>query len=129
MNTFAVCTTRDAVAPGIHLVSLVGEFDLHSAPQLKADLEGLLDDRPAEILVNLVGVDFIDSTALLTIRDAAKRGRRTGTTIVVAADDRNVRRLFELTAIGREADLHETFSDAVAAALGRNAARTDAVAA
>lgn len=62
------------------VVRVVGEVDLATAPLLQESLGGLLDDGITEIVVDLAGVSFMDSTGLGTLARshirAAESGRR-----------------------------------------------------
>lgn len=48
-------------------------LDAHGAPDLKAKLAAPLDAGPRHVLLNLVDVDFVDSTGLAAILSLVKR--------------------------------------------------------
>lgn len=52
-----------------------GEIDLHSSPQLREILQGLIRKKTAALVVDLSGVSYMDSSALATLieylRDSA----------------------------------------------------------
>ncbi|MBD0291130.1 MAG: STAS domain-containing protein, partial [Thermoleophilia bacterium] len=56
-----------------HLVSAWGEVDLYVAPELRAALLGALAEEPEVLVVDLMPVTFIDSTALGALVAAARR--------------------------------------------------------
>jgi anti-sigma B factor antagonist len=95
------------------VVWLVGEVDMHVAPELAAELHSLADAGAREIVVHLGGIELIDSTALgvlLRARDAIKR---TGGEIVLVTSDRRVRRLFEVTGLDRTFRIESSLPEAV----------------
>lgn len=49
---------------GIDVVTVVGDIDFYSAPQLRERLHQLLDERPRDVVIDLSGVPFMDSMAL-----------------------------------------------------------------
>jgi anti-sigma B factor antagonist len=90
-----------------YVVSAAGELDLHAAPQLAAELEALAADA-AEVVVDLTGVTFMDSTALGVVVAAARSladagGRLTGICATGA-----VRRLLGLVGIDRTLRVYDS---------------------
>jgi anti-sigma B factor antagonist len=49
------------------VVTLVGELDMATAPSLADVLDSLLSDGPGEIVVDLAGLSFIDSSGLAVL--------------------------------------------------------------
>jgi anti-anti-sigma factor len=80
---------------GNTVVTVQGEIDLETSPELSAVLSGL--EAPARVDLDLGAVTYIDSTglrALLTARDAAVEA---GGTLRVSATSSIVARLIEIT--------------------------------
>jgi anti-sigma B factor antagonist len=44
-----------------------GELDLATCPQLVTSLDGVVEGRPGDVVVDLSGVTFLDSTALTVL--------------------------------------------------------------
>jgi anti-sigma B factor antagonist len=83
---------------GFVVLVLGGDLDLLSRDRFEAAVEALRP-LPAPLLVDLSGVDFVDSTGLnglFTARAVALE--ETGSTLHLLAPTRPVRRLLELTA-------------------------------
>ena len=74
---------------------LFGELDAASAPVLEKQLKRLQWAGAASILVDLSGLDFIDSTGLHVLILAARRAPEGQLSLLRGA--RNVHRVFELT--------------------------------
>jgi anti-sigma B factor antagonist len=100
---------------GLHTVTVAGELDQGTAPELRSALSGLLDGQDGGVLVDLSECAFIDSTGLSllveTKRFLAEDSRRFG----VCCADADVRRLLELTGIDQAVGLFDTRDEAVAA--------------
>jgi anti-sigma B factor antagonist len=79
------------------LLSIHGEVDLVTAPQLEAALERTRPTERGRLIVDLRGVSFLDSTGLVLLlrheREAAAGGRR----LVVVKGPPHVQRVFDLT--------------------------------
>lgn len=97
-----------ALTDSTHLVSVSGEADLHTAPELKAALVEAIDAGAAVLVVDLSGTTFIDSSALGVLIGALKRVSPKGGRVALVVPDPNVRRIFELTLLDRVFDLHDT---------------------
>jgi anti-anti-sigma factor len=82
---------------GGHLVAASGELDVAATPRLSTVLAMAGTGHGQRVVLDLVAVDFIDSTALGTILKAAGQLEEDGHSLVVVAPDGPVRRLLEMT--------------------------------
>jgi anti-sigma B factor antagonist len=82
-----------------HTLSLVGELDLATAPELQAAIEGLCNDGAAEIVLDLHELSFIDSTGLRLILISGQMCERQGCEFSLTRAQPPAQRLFELTGI------------------------------
>jgi anti-anti-sigma factor len=80
-----------------HLVVASGELDVAATPRLSTVLAMAGTGAGQRVVLDVVAVDFIDSTALGTILKAASALEDGGHTLVVVAPDGPVRRLLEMT--------------------------------
>lgn len=79
------------------VLALIGELDLASAPALEEQLEQAIGPDVAFVIVDLRGVQFMDSTGLATMIRAWQAARAAGRRFVVVKGGPQVDRLFELT--------------------------------
>src|SRR5271154_2323673 len=86
---------------GIFIVSVAGEVDLATAPELKDTLSDVIDAGARGVLVDLSQATFIDSTTLGVLMGAVKRLRPVGGEVTIACDDPNIRKIFEITLLDR----------------------------
>ncbi len=86
---------------GIFSVSVVGEVDLSTAPELKAALAEVLRSDASGVLVDLSHATFIDSTTLGVLMGAVKRLRPHGGELAITCRDPNIRKIFEITLLDR----------------------------
>ncbi|HTJ36691.1 MAG TPA: STAS domain-containing protein [Dactylosporangium sp.] len=99
---------------GCVVVSPAGALDVSTAPELHTLLHRTLDDGATRLVLDLSGVDFIDSTALRTLVSVHKRLRDSGGFAIVCPHAR-IRRIFDLTALDRVLILTDTVDEARAA--------------
>lgn len=94
------------------VISLNGDIDLYTAPELKAELHRLIDAGATRIVVDLTSATFIDSTTLGVLLGALKRFRPTGGELALVCTDPNIRRVFEITLLDRVFAIFKTRSAA-----------------
>jgi anti-anti-sigma factor len=85
---------------GRAVVKLFGEIDLETAAPLGEEMSLLETQAPVRCLVDLSGVEFIDSTGLGAILRAQTTAEANGHTLTFRRGGHQVQRLFELTGIG-----------------------------
>jgi anti-sigma B factor antagonist len=111
MSLDLLITVRDE--PGYVLVTVAGEIDIATVPQLRAQLAELTGSGPP-LVVDLGGVRFIDASGLGALAAAARSAAGSGAGLhVVSAGDR-VRRLFAITGLDQQIPLARTVTEALA---------------
>jgi len=108
----------ESAAPGVPLVHLRGEIDLHTCPDLRAALQRLMEDGKYRIVLDMADVPYLDSAALGVLVDAVRRARESGGGLYLAQVMTFVRRAFEITRLIRIFPVYDTVEEAVAAAVG-----------
>jgi anti-sigma B factor antagonist len=99
---------------GWTVVSIYGELDVATAPSLREQLIGLVGDGATKLVLDLEGVDFLDSTGLGVIVSALKRARTNGGDLRLVCTQARIRRLFEITGLDKAVPLHASLDAAVA---------------
>lgn len=87
---------RCATTPLATTMTVRGEVDLATAPQLRDQILRHLNDRP-ELHLGLDGVTFMDSAGLHVLLASRRRASLLGSRLVLVSTSRAVRRLLELT--------------------------------
>jgi len=100
VTPFAGFTVREVIGSrGLHWLSLTGELDIASAPELEARIERLCVDGASVVVLDLSKLAFMDSTGLQAVLAATKRCGQDGLEILLAGATGAVQRLFELTGV------------------------------
>jgi anti-sigma B factor antagonist len=81
------------------IITVSGEIDVATAPQLRECLHGVIAQGEATIVLDLLGVTFLDSTALGVLVGALKRCRELGGELHVVVADPRIVKIFEITGL------------------------------
>ncbi len=98
-------------------ISVHGELDLSTAPELEGPLEETLEGDQGSVLIDLSQCEFIDSTGIALIVRAWQRldSGENGRALVICSHNEQVRRVLEITGLELSIPVHETRDEALAA--------------
>jgi anti-sigma B factor antagonist len=95
---------------GVTHVMLGGEFDLAGIQQFESVLGKLEAERPETLVIDLSGLDFMDSSGLRALVMADQRARSAGRRLAIVPGPPPVRRVFEITQLDDRLDLIDSVS-------------------
>jgi anti-sigma B factor antagonist len=107
-----------------HVVTVSGDLDASTAPQLREELVRAADEGAMEIVVDILKVPFVDSVALGVLVEASKGTRARGGVFKVVCDDRRIARIIEITGLDRIFRIHTTLRAALESIEGADPVRT-----
>ncbi len=88
-----------AMVDGLPVVSPVGEVDIASVAVLRDVLDQQLDGGATRLVVNLEGLDYLDSTGLGCVTAARRKARDLGGDLVLVCTRERILRLFTITGL------------------------------
>ncbi|GIF77645.1 STAS domain-containing protein [Asanoa siamensis] len=97
------------------VVSVGGELDMATAPQLQDQITDLLDRGLSRLVFDLTEVSFCDSTGLSVFVRAKNGTDEAGGVVRLAAPQRGVRRILEVSGLVEVLHTYQTVDEAVAA--------------
>ena len=103
--------TSERLQDGTFVVSVAGELDLYTVPELEQALLGV--DGADAVVVELSRCTFIDSTALTSLLAAKRRLGPAQARLGIVAPSAEIRRPFELTGLDREFAFHPSLDSAL----------------
>ncbi len=95
------------------IVRVSGEADAAAVPDLRACLHGLQLAKHPNVVVDLQGVTFLDSTALGVLVAASRHCRGLGGTLRLVISEPRVRRVLEITGLTDVFSVHRSLHAAL----------------
>jgi anti-sigma B factor antagonist len=105
--------TEESLDPSGVVLTIEGELDIATAPELRTRLNAAIDAGLSRLVVDLRPLSFLDSVAMATLLQARRRLGESGRMAVVAAADSYVRLIFEVAGMPQCIDVFETREQAV----------------
>jgi anti-sigma B factor antagonist len=105
-------TRRD----GFTIVSPQGEIDFATGPQLKDAITELLMAGEVNLVVDLLKVDFIESTGLGALIGGRRRAHTLQGSLVLVCTEDQMLKIFRITGLDKVFQIHDTVEAAVGAA-------------
>ena len=96
-----------------YVIAVAGELDMYTVTPLREQLEEVLDGGGRNVLVDLTGVSFLESTTVGVLLDAARRLRSTSGHLVLVADDPRVLRVFGIAGLERVLRVESSLQEGV----------------
>jgi len=78
-------------------IAIAGELDAHSAPALRDELAA--SSGPDDIVVDMSGITFMDSSGLRVLIDAHQRAADSDSRLVLCAPSSSVRRVLQIAGV------------------------------
>lgn len=103
---------RTEQCDGACLITLTGEIDMHSAPGLRERLMGLSENPGGHFILDLTGVQYMDSSGVGTIVEFKRRTDRAGGSVMLVGLQPRVRSVFEITRLDKFFRIVDTLEQA-----------------
>ncbi len=98
----------------VTVIKISGRIDTHSVHRLRQQLLLAANGSDKNIVIDLAGVDFIDSSGLATIVQAMKQCRASTGDLRLCKPTQSVRMVLELTRLDKALDIFPTQESALA---------------
>ena len=108
-----VKATTAQIGADAYVVSVSGELDIATAGRFAEEFERTAERSARRVIVDLVGLTFIDSVALGVLTEEARRLRASGGSCIVVSQDPRILRVFEITGLDRIFRIERSLAEAV----------------
>ncbi len=98
---------------GVDVLRLEGRLDASSSKEIKDRISDLAKNKRVNLVVDMAGINFIDSSGLGSLVASLRSVNKLGGDIRIASLQDQVRAIFELTRLHR---IFEIFDDSLTAA-------------
>jgi anti-sigma B factor antagonist len=105
----------DRTAGPATIVTVSGELDMETAPQLRMHLLNIIREDQRLVVVDLTGLTFMDSTGLQVLLSVRRRAQLFDGTLVLCGLQTPVRRVLEVTGLLGHFEIHPDAEAAIAA--------------
>lgn len=98
------------------VISVSGEIDVYTAPSLRERLNELVAAGHYDLVVDMAGVEFLDSTGLGVLVGGLKRVRSHGGTLRLVCAQEKILKVFRITGLTKVFPIHATLDEALSGA-------------
>ncbi|CAM5501088.1 MULTISPECIES: STAS domain-containing protein [Streptomyces] len=95
------------------VVEVGGEIDVYTAPKLREQLVELVNDGSYHLVVDMEGVDFLDSTGLGVLVGGLKRVRAHEGSLRLVCNQERILKIFRITGLTKVFPIHQSVDEAV----------------
>ena len=90
------------------VLDVQGEIDVYTAPKLREKLIELVSEGSYDVIVNLEGVDFLDSTGLGVLVGALKRVKAHDGSLSLVCTQDKLLKIFKTTGLTKVFPIHDS---------------------
>jgi len=98
---------------GVAVIALAGEVDVYTSPRVKQEIVNLLNSDVTRMVVDLTGVEYLDSTGLGVLIGGLKRARERDGDLKLICDNVRILRIFEITGLTKIFDIYRSETEAL----------------
>lgn len=99
---------------GVTIAAVEGEIDLSNAAELEMAVSHAVGNEAAGLVVDLAGVDYLDSSGVTLLFNLARRlSRRQQEFVIVAPAEAHVREILTLSGATDALELRDSLSEAL----------------
>jgi anti-sigma B factor antagonist len=99
---------------GVPVLAVTGEVDVYTAPRLREKLVELVTQGNYRIVVDLEGVEFLDSTGLGVLVGGLKRVRTHEGNLSLVCTQQRILKVFDITGLNKVFAIFDSVDAAVA---------------
>ncbi len=95
------------------VVEVAGEIDVYTSPKVKEKINELIEKGNYDLVINLEGVRYIDSTGLGVLIGALKRVREKDGSIKLVCTNPQIKKIFNITGLVKIFGIYDKEEDAL----------------
>jgi anti-anti-sigma factor len=95
------------------ILQLVGEIDMYCSTELRGELLEISQNPPAQTIINMSEVDFMDSSGVAVLIEALQLHRRNSGQLKLVGINQRVRSIFEISRLDTIFEIYDSEDEAV----------------
>ncbi|WP_110207439.1 anti-sigma factor antagonist [Nocardioides daejeonensis] len=99
---------------GVTIVAVEGEIDVYTAPKLRDALTELVAGGTYHLVIDMEGVEFLDSTGLGVLVGGLKKVRAHDGSLRLVCTQERLLKIFRITGLAKVFAIHDTTDAALA---------------
>jgi anti-sigma B factor antagonist len=107
-------TLETQVVEGATIVAVGGEIDVYTAPRLRDKITELVGDGIYDLIIDMEGVEFLDSTGLGVLVGGLKKVRAHDGSLQLICTQERLLKIFRITGLAKVFTIHDSAAAAVA---------------
>ena len=100
---------------GATIIAVGGEIDVYTAPRLRDKITELVADGVYSLIIDMEGVEFLDSTGLGVLVGGLKRVRAHEGSLRLVCTQERILKIFRITGLTKVFPIHTSVEEAVSA--------------
>jgi anti-sigma B factor antagonist len=108
-------TLATEVVEGATIVAVGGEIDVYTAPRLRDKITELVADGVYHLIIDMEGVEFLDSTGLGVLVGGLKKVRAHDGSLQLICTQERLLKIFRITGLAKVFMIHDSVAAAAAA--------------
>ena len=97
----------------VYIVQLLGRLDASCASELKNKVLSMIDENKHNVLIDLEGIDFIDSSGLGMLVTCLRSVTKAGGLFKITSLQKSPKSLFQTTRLDRVFDIYDDRNEAI----------------
>ena len=97
------------------VVTVGGEIDVYTAPKLRDKITELVGEGHHDLVIDMEGVDFLDSTGLGVLVGGLKRVRAHEGSLRLVCTQERILKIFRITGLTKVFPIHASVDEALSA--------------
>lgn len=102
-------TTREI--DGATVVVIAGEIDVYTAPRLRDQITDLVGDGVYDLIIDMEGVEFLDSTGLGVLVGGLKKVRAHSGSMQLVCTQERLLKIFRITGLAKVFAIHASVEE------------------
>ena len=100
---------------GATIIAVGGEIDVYTAPRLRDKITELVADGVYTLIIDMEGVEFLDSTGLGVLVGGLKKVRAHDGSLQLICTQERLLKIFRITGLAKVFTIHDSVASAAAA--------------